>query len=107
MNSIELKETIKLDLYRYTKNISRIEFFKNLMRNPGFKYTYFLRKCQYYSNKNKFYYIFYKLVLRRLKLKLGYEISDKIQIGKGLYINHLGGIAVNPKVRMGNNINLT
>lgn len=40
-------------------------------------------------------------------MKYGYEIHFQTEIGKGLYINHLGGIVINPKTKIGNNVNIT
>ena len=100
---------IKTDLYRYTGSSSTKMFFLNIIKNEGFRYTYILRKCQFYKGKKmrKFQYIFWKILLRKYRYKYGYEISDSVKIGEGFYINHLGGIAINPKAKLGNNINIT
>ncbi|MGR5875630.1 hypothetical protein ACT7DH_28000 [Bacillus pacificus] len=79
-----MEEKIKTDLYRYTGNSSKKTFFKNLITNEGFRYTYILRKCQFYKGKKirKFQYIFWKILLRKYRYKYGYEISDAVKIGK-------------------------
>jgi serine O-acetyltransferase len=38
--------------------------------------------------------------------KFGYEIPVSARIGKGFYIGHLGGIVINPKASIGNNVNI-
>jgi serine O-acetyltransferase len=70
---------------------------------------YVLRNCKYYKQKkyNILQYIFFRTLLHKYKYKFGYEIPLNLKIGRGIYINHLGGIAINPETVIGNNINLT
>ncbi|HDR7786459.1 DapH/DapD/GlmU-related protein [Bacillus cereus group sp. Bc252] len=105
----KIKEIIKADLFRYQGDTSYKVFVKNLITNEGFKYTYLLRKCQRYRNKKAFtlQYLFYKILLRRYKYKFGYEIPETTNIGKGFYVNHLGGITINHRATIGENVNLT
>ncbi|HDR3487807.1 TPA: serine acetyltransferase [Bacillus pacificus] len=55
----------------------------------------------------KIQYVFWKMLLRKYRYKYGYEISDAVKIGRGFYINHLGGITINPKAIIGDNVNIT
>lgn len=102
-----LKQIINADLFRYGKGINKSSFIKNFMINYGFKYTYFLRKTKYYKSKNKFLYVANKVILKKLSVKYGYDINEDTDIGYGLYINHFGGIVINKKCKIGNNVNLT
>jgi serine O-acetyltransferase len=92
-----MKEIHKADLYRYDKEQS---FLKGYWKNYGFRYTYFLRLA---SGSGGLLYIFYKLILKHMTIKYGYEISDKTEIGEGLAIMHLGGIAINHHAKIGSN----
>lgn len=107
MKKEEHVELIKADLYRYEGNDDFKTLLRNLVKNSGFKYTYVFRKCQYYRKNNRFKYHIFKIFLRRYKYKFGYEIPDQVKVGKGLYINHLGGITINPKAEIGDNANIT
>lgn len=39
--------------------------------------------------------------------KFGYEIPHRTKIGKGFYIGHFGGIAVNPEATIGDNVSIS
>lgn len=105
----QLKEVIYSDLYRYTANTSIKVFLRNLLLNPGFQYMYVFRKCQFYHGKKRYFihYLFHRVWLRKLMYKYGYEIPYTTKIGKGFYIGHVGGIAVNPNATIGNNVNIS
>lgn len=101
------RSLIHSDLYRYTGQISRKALLKCLWQEPGFRYTYLLRKTRrHYLQKNQFRFQLYRLLLRRYKMIYGYEIPYQTAIGKGFYIGHLGGIAVNPRTVIGSNVNI-
>lgn len=107
MDRNQLKKLINSDLFRYNGTISTKLLINNLNRNSGFRYTYLFRKCQYYRQKNYIFYRIFKFLLGRHIYKYGYEIPHEVQIGKGFYINHLGGITINKKAVIGNNVNIT
>lgn len=107
MNKNEHYATIKSDLFRYAGTSNIKTFVRQMMVSPGFKYTYALRKCQYYTKKNNPNYYFYRYLLRKYKYKFGYEIPDGVKVGKGFFINHLGGILINPEAVIGDNVNIT
>lgn len=98
----ELIDILLSDSYRYKKN----NLIKNLLI-PGFRYTFWLRICQYLLNRHSFLYHIANLFLRHYKYKYGIEISPKTEIGKGLYIGHFGGIVVNAQTKIGKNVNLS
>jgi len=93
---------IKTDLYRYNKNTSIIKGF----RFEGFRYTYYLRKASQFK-PNSILGIFYRIVLKRLSYKFGFQIPAATSIGKGLYIGHFGSIIINYKAIIGDYCNLT
>lgn len=109
MNRKTLNEFQEADLFRYNGNISKKNFVKQYLLNPGFRYMYIFRKCQYYRGKKVFLlnYIWNRYLLMRYMVKYGYEIPYATQIGKGFYIGHMGGIAVNPNVIIGENVNIS
>ena len=92
MNSIQ-----KSDLYRYD---GENNFIRGYWKNYGFRYTYFLRIA---TNSKGIIYIIVKLILKKMTVKYGYEISEKTKIGKGLALMHLGGIAINHLSEIGDN----
>ena len=61
MKKKDLKKYILDDLYRYTGKRNKITLIKQLIFNPGFKYTYLMRKCRYWSDRNILNRIIYKL----------------------------------------------
>ena len=103
----ELKELIASDLYRYgIQNEKKLSF---LARHElyGFRNTKILRKTKYYKEHGNVI----RYMLNRLKLiyyteKYGYSFSYSTEIGKGLYLGHLGSIVVNYQAKIGNNVNL-
>jgi serine O-acetyltransferase len=109
MDSKTLKQFINADLYRCNGSTSTSNFFKQLLLNPGYRYMYIFRKCQYYRGKKHLVisYIFARYLLMKYMVKYGYEILYPTKIGKGFYIGHLGGIAVNPNTIIGENVNIS
>ena len=102
---INLKEIINSDLFRLGGNTSKKSLFINILLNPEFRFMYIHRKCNYYRDKNKFKYMFYRVKLYRLNLRYGFEISNKATIGKGFKIDHRGSIIINPNAILGKNVN--
>ncbi|EOU1828650.1 hypothetical protein C0L77_001417 [Clostridium perfringens] len=101
----ECRRLIKSDLYRYIGKYTFKDLVLNYFLNEGFKYMYNHRKCNYYRKRNKIKFLLYRINLNRLKYKYGYEISSNAKIGEGFYIGHLGPIIINPKAKLGKNIN--
>ncbi|WP_445713483.1 serine O-acetyltransferase [Flavobacterium sp.] len=78
-----------------------------LLPNPGLKYMTIFRLCQKYRTKNKLLFYFYFLWLRSLKVKYGFDISYRTQIGAGFYIGHFGGIVIHGDTIIGDNCNIS
>lgn len=112
MNSKELKKYWYSDLFRYEEN-QIVNVRKLILRqyiSPGYRYTFWLRLCKYFSHKGKLYSPFYliaMIILQRYKYKYGIDISPKTKIGKGFYIGHFGGIVINSQAEIGINCNLS
>ena len=108
MDKDTLKEIINADLYRYYGENSFKIFLRAFFIDPGFKYSYFLRKSNYYKEKNSkllYYYFYWRL--NRYKYKFGFIIYPSCKIGKGLYIGHFGRVIINAKVEIGCNVNIS
>ena len=99
MNSI-----VKHDLYRYKEATSFRAFVIAWIRNPGFRFSYYLRKTS--RNKKSILIYFHKFMLRKYTYKFGIQIPTNTKIGKGLYIGHFGNIVINNNAIIGENCNI-
>ncbi len=98
---------IEADLYRYFGQFGRRAFWRAYLSVPGFRYTYFLRKCAHWRQKHCWpIYAFYRLILNHHRFKYGFDIPDATSIGKGFYLGHFGGVVVNSSTVIGSNVNL-
>ncbi len=101
----QFRELVNQDYFRYTaKSISCFQLVKKLF-NPGFRYTFLMRSCKFFSIYNPIGTLA-RLFLRRYKFKYGYQIPYQTNIGGGLYISHFGGVVINSKTTIGRNCNL-
>src|ERR1035437_5934574 len=105
-----LWQTLRADLYRYRGRADMRAFLSAYLREPGFRYTYYLRKVAFYSKKKKSYgifaYLYNRLRLNHYRFKYGFDISPTTSIGPGLYIGHFGGVVISPQAVLGSNINI-
>jgi serine O-acetyltransferase len=100
----ELDRIIKADLYRHNCLKGRKGFLKGWFQ-PGFRYTFLLRKTKHFK-KASIRGIFYRLLKQRYSFKYGYQISSDAQIGEGFYLSdHFGTVVIGP-VKMGKNCNV-
>ena len=100
-NFTPMKRVIKSDLYRYG-GLTKVYKGK---RFPGFHFTYYLRKASQYPKISPFG-IYYRLIIRKLSYKYGFQIPVHTTIGEGFYINHFGPIVINSAAKIGKNCNL-
>jgi len=111
------KQLTKLDLYRYCGKYSRFLHIKNWFINPCYKYTYLLRKTQFYQSKTNnskrfisIYYLirFYLVSVRLMKVSFhfGFQIGRKTVLGNGLYIGHYGRVIISGDAILGDNCNI-
>jgi serine O-acetyltransferase len=75
--------------------------------NPGLKFMTIFRITQHYRRRNRVLFYFFYWWLRRLKVKYGYDISYRTQIGKGFYIGHFGGVVIHGDSIIGENCNIS
>lgn len=100
----ELKEYVSADLCQYVRNPSFNTFCRSWF-TPGFRFTFFLRCCQYFCRNYKGALFLVSLFfLRHYQFKYGIAIHYSTEIGKGFRISHFGGIVVNPSAVIGQNV---
>ena len=104
------KDLLKADLYRYCGSTSRRAFLSAYLRDPGFRFTYYLRKVSRYTAARSLFglipYLCYRQILQHYRFKYGFEISPSAKIGPGFYIGHFGGVVISPYAVLGSNINI-
>lgn len=104
-----IKEYIKADLYRYSRNISLSSFFITYMNSEGFRFSVWLRLCTFLRRSKLTKYTifpFCKAVYKHYKYKFGYDIPYDKDIGPGLLIFHIGGIVFSPE-KCGRNLTIS
>ncbi len=106
----DLKSIIISDLYRYYGDSSKSVFRKTYKNIPGFQFTFWLRKCSYYSSKSiitrpLFYYARWRY--NHFKYKFGFDIEYSTEIDKGFYLGHWGGVVIHPDTIIGKNCNIS
>lgn len=79
---------------------------KNLILLPQFRFLFVKRKCEYWRNKNKIIFAVYRTIYQRYKIKYMMDIPARVKIGRGLRIEHIGGIVINPEAQLGENITM-
>ena len=104
------KSELLADFNRY--NLSKINFstlFFVFISHPipGLKFLTIFRLTQHYRRKNRLLFYFFFLWLRNLKVKYGFDISYRTQIGKGLYIGHFGNVVIHGDAIIGENCNIS
>jgi serine O-acetyltransferase len=106
----KLWQIIQADLYRYRGKADLRSYTSAYLREPGFRFTYYLRKVAYYSERRRWFgilgYIYNRIHLHHYRFKYGFDISPRTLIGPGLYIGHFGGIVISPYSVFGSNINI-
>lgn len=78
-----------------------------VLPNPGLKFMTIFRLTQYFRRRNRPLFCFFFLWLRSLKVKYGFDISYRTQIGKGFYIGHFGNIVIHGDTIIGDNCNIS
>ena len=81
------------------------------LRQPGFRFTYHLRKVAQYGPRRWttawIPYIVHRLCLHIYRFRYGFDISPATLIGPGLYIGHFGGVVISPHATLGANNNIS
>jgi serine O-acetyltransferase len=108
--SDQLWQTLRADVYRYRGQADWRSFLSAYLREPGFRFTYYLRKVAFYSPRKWewgiFGYIYNRILLNHYRFRYGFEISPTTSICLGLYLGHFGGIVISPCAILGSNIKI-
>src|SRR5699024_2352880 len=79
---------------------------KNLFLLPEYRFVYLKRKCEYWRSRNKALFIFWRLIYQRYEIRYLTNIPAQTLIGEGFKIEHLGGIVINSKAKLGENVTI-
>lgn len=111
-------EQVKEDVMRYftpkelAEGVSSGRMLKKILKNEGlwavllFRFGRWVIHDYHVVGIKSILKIMYVLIARPLEIVLGVNIHSDAQIGKGLYIGHIGGIWIGP-VKMGDYCNLS
>lgn len=101
---------MRADVYRYQGKADTRAFISAYFHDPGFRFTYYLRKVAFYTTKRKSIgilgYIYNRILLHHCRFRYGFDISPTTRIGPGFYIGHFGGVVISPYAILGSNINI-
>jgi serine O-acetyltransferase len=104
------RRTIEADAFRYSGKTGRRAMLSAYFHDPGFRFTYYLRKVAHYAKTKRglgfFGYVYNRLLLHRYRMRYGFDISPAAKIGPGLYIGHFGGVVISPYAVLGANVNI-
>jgi len=111
MMTDNLWQTLRADVYRYRGQAGWRAFVSAYLREPGFRFTYYLRKVSFYIERRKtwgvFGYIYNRILLNHYRFRYGLEISPTTSIGPGLHLGHFGGVVISPFATIGSNVNIS
>jgi len=86
-------------------------FLRDILVNPGFKYTFWMRMSAYLGQNKVFKYLllYYcsAALLAHYRYKYGIDIPPATQIGSGLLLPHFGGIVVHYDSIIGDNCTIS
>lgn len=101
---------MRADAYRYTGKCGWRAFLNAWIHDPGFRFTYYMRKVDHYRKRKRslriFPYIYNRILLQHYRFKYGFDISPTTSIGEGFYLGHFGGVVISPHAVLGSNINI-
>ena len=105
-----IRDFIQADGFRYSGSSDRNSLLNTYIHQPGFRFTYHLRKVAHYSSPRRigtsFLYAIHRIWLHIYRFRYGFDISPGTQIGPGLYIGHFGGVVISPNAMLGSNVNI-
>jgi serine O-acetyltransferase len=103
-------ETLRADLFRYRARTDTSAFISAFLREPGFRFTFCMRKVALYGRRKRspwiIFYALYRIFYNQYRFKFGFDISPNTRIGPGLYIGHFGGVVISPHAVIGCNVNI-
>lgn len=107
--ALALGETLRADVFRYAGS-SDGNAFRKAWKEPGFRFTWYLRKVAHYSGTKRgagaLAYVYYRNRLNHYRFKYGFDISPTTAIGPGFYLGHFGGVVISPHAVLGANVNI-
>jgi serine O-acetyltransferase len=102
--------TLEADAFRYRGSTGRRAMLSAYIHDPGFRFTYYLRKVAHYAKTKRglgfFGYVYNRIQLHHYRMRYGFDISPATLIGPGLYIGHFGGVVISPYAVLGANVNI-
>lgn len=101
-----LKEFLKADLYRYSKNTNTKNFLYYFFKVPSYNYTVYLRYASIRKRKSILGLIL-RYIVKRKMIKYGIQIPSETKIGPGFRIGHFGNIVVNKESVIGANCSIS
>jgi len=110
MDLDKLKFLWRSDLHRYGGASGPRAGLATMLREPGFKYTFWMRAVAALREAGAPWrpaYVIARLVLKRYERMYGIAIPAATRIGSGLYVGHHGGIVVNSEAALGRNCNIS
>ena len=107
---MKLWATLRADVYRYRASTTFRAFLSAWWYEPGFRFTWYLRKVAYYGKHKRspllFAYLYNRVLLNHYRFRYGFEISPRTDIGPGLFLGHFGGVVISPSAVLGCNVNM-
>ncbi|HHD2971050.1 serine acetyltransferase [Clostridium perfringens] len=105
--SKKVRNLIYSDYLRYRETYTRINLFKEFIRNKAFRYSFFMRLYKFNIDKNNIKIATcVKIIKELIFMNSTIEIPLAIEVGEGLYMGHFSGITINPNVHIGNYVNI-
>ena len=107
---MKLWATLRADVYRYRGSSTVRAFLSAWWYEPGFRFTWYLRKTAYYNTRRRslllLAYLYNRQRLHHYRFRYGFDISPSTVIGPGLYLGHFGGVVINCATTIGSNVNI-
>jgi serine O-acetyltransferase len=105
----ELKYLIRSDLHRWHGRTNIFLLLRELLSNPGFKYTFWMRIAVYLRPRRILcpLYIVTRLIGNHYSVRYGIQIPFGTRIGSGFFIGHFGNIVVSGFSVIGRNCNIS
>ena len=106
----DVRDTLRADAFRYRADTRPRALLDAWFREPGFRFTWHLRKVAHYASRKRglglLPYTLHRILLNHYRFRYGFDISPRTSIGAGLYIGHFGGVVISPFATLGANVNI-
>ncbi|WP_270888464.1 hypothetical protein [Pedococcus sp. 5OH_020] len=101
--------TLRADAYRITGTMSWSSVLRQLVAGETYAYVFWMRICAHLQTAGvpRPLLLPARLVLRRLRYRMGINLPYVTAVGPGLLVGHAGGIVVNAAAVIGRNCNLS